>query len=93
MWLDTRNIKDPSILDKLKPRRYSLFKITKVHSKLAYELILPKHWKIHPIFHAILLSYYQTNDLYGKIKAVLVHIVIKGQEEYEIDKVLYHQWT
>ena len=37
-----------------------------------------------------LLSPYQTNQWYGKTKAVQKPMVIEGHEEFEIDKILDH---
>ena len=91
VWLDTRNIKDPTLPDKIKPRKYGPFIIDKVYSKLAYGLILPKHWKIHPTFHAELLSPYQMNEWYRKTKTAPKPEIIEGQEEYKVEKVLDHQ--
>jgi hypothetical protein len=33
---------------------------------LTYCLKLPLQWKIHPMFHAFLLTSYKENDIHGK---------------------------
>ena len=91
VWLDTRNLKDPTLPDKLKPRKYGPFVVDKVYSKLAYGLKLPKHWKIHPTFHVELLSPYHTNEWYGKPKSAPQPVEIEGQEEFEVEKILDHR--
>ena len=91
VWLEATNIEHPLLPRKLVPRRYGPFPVIQVLSKVAYKLRLPKHWKIHPTFHAELLSPYQTNEWYGKPKASPQLETIDGQEEFEVDKILDHR--
>ena len=91
VWLDMCNIEDPTLPPKLKPRRYGPFEVETVHSKLVYRLKIPMHWKVHPVFHADLLTPYHTNQWYGKAKATPKPTMIKGHKEYEVDKILDHQ--
>ena len=56
VWLEGTNITLQDLPRKLAPRRYSPFVITEVLSAIAYQLQLPKHWKVHNIFHTSLLS-------------------------------------
>ena len=56
VWLEARNL-ERNILDpKFAPKWEGPFTITKVLSPLSYELKLPTLWKIHPVFHASLLT-------------------------------------
>jgi hypothetical protein len=64
VWLDTRNLK-MKINAKLKPHREGPFKITQVIGKVNYKLALLTQWKIHPVFHAILLCPYKETKQYG----------------------------
>ena len=88
VWLDARNINDPTLPAKLKLRRYGPFVVEAVHFKLAYHLKLPKQWKIHPVFHADLLMPYQTNQWYGHAQPAPESEEIEGQQEYKVDKIL-----
>ena len=44
---------------KMKPRREGSFKIMQVIGKVNYKLKIPTQWKIHPVFHVILLKPYK----------------------------------
>ena len=65
VWLEAKNIALTYGSSKLAPRCHGPFKITHVISPVAYELKLPKHWKIHPIFHASLLTPYIETVVHG----------------------------
>ena len=56
VWLEARNLKWLIINPKFTPKREGPFTITKVLSPIVYQLRLPKTWKIHPVFHASLIS-------------------------------------
>ena len=54
VWLDSRNLK--TIYNKkIGPKREGPFEIDKVLGPVTYRLKLPNSWKIHNVFHAILL--------------------------------------
>ena len=65
VWLKARNLKQNILDPKFAPKREGPFTITKVLSPLSYELKIPTSWKIHPVFHASLLSPYHENDIHG----------------------------
>ena len=90
VWLDTHNIDDLLLSTKLKPRRCGPFKVKKVHSKLAYWLALPKHWKLHLVIHTDMLSHYHTNEWYSHAIPAPNPESVNGQEEYEVEKILGH---
>ena len=48
-------------------------------------------WKIHPIFHATLLSPYKENDVHGNNFTHPPPDLIDGQEEYEVEAILSHK--
>ena len=54
VWLDTRNLKT-SYHKKIAPKREGPFEIDKVLGPVTYRLKLPETWRIHNVFHAILL--------------------------------------
>ena len=58
VWLEAKNLPVPYGTVKLAPRQYGPFTITQVVSPVAYRLQLPPSWKIHPVFHASLLTSY-----------------------------------
>ena len=58
VWLEAKNLNTRFTTKKLSPRREGPFPIQKVILPLSYQLKLPAQWKIHPVFHATLLSRY-----------------------------------
>jgi len=65
VWLEGKHLRFPHQKNKLNPKRYGPFKIIKVISSVAYQLQLPPSWKIHPVFHASLLSPYCETPSHG----------------------------
>ena len=90
VWLETRNLKHLIINPKFAPKREGPFTITKVLSPIVYQLCLPKTWKIHPVFHASLLSPYRKNEVHGWNFPAPPPDLIDGEEEYEIEKIIRH---
>jgi hypothetical protein len=54
VWLDTQNLKT-SYHKKIAPKREGLFEIKEVLGPVTYRFKLPETWRIHDVFHAILL--------------------------------------
>jgi hypothetical protein len=62
VWLEGKNLKTQYPLAKLAPKPYGPFRIDKEIGLGFYKLELPKHMKIHLVFHASLLTpYTETN--------------------------------
>jgi len=59
VWLEATNLKLPYHTPKLAPRWQGPFRISKVVSPVAYQLVLPLSWGIHNVFHASLLLPYK----------------------------------
>ena len=57
---------------------------------LSYELKLPTSWKIHPVFHASLLTPYHENEIHGLNFPAPPPDLIDNEEEYEIERILKH---
>ena len=90
VWLEARNLKCLITNPKFAPKREEPFTITKVLSPIIYQLRLPKTWKIHPVFHASLLSPYHENEIHSQNFPVPPPDLINGEEEYEIEKIIRH---
>jgi hypothetical protein len=56
VWLEGKNLKTQYPSAKLAPKQYGPFKIDKEIGLGSYQLELPKHLKIHLVFHASLLT-------------------------------------
>ena len=91
VWLDSRNLKT-LYHKKMAPKREGPFEIVDVLGPLTYRLSLPETWKIHNVFHALLLQRYRENDVYGANyewpPAELDH---EGQEVYNVEAILKHR--
>ena len=91
VWLEAQNLKCSITDPKFAPKREGPFTITKVLSPISYQLRLPKTWKIHPVFHATLLSPYRENNVHGPNFPNPPPDLIAGEEEYEIERILRHR--
>ena len=92
VWLKTRiKLHVPS--RKLSAKQMGPFKITQVISSVAFQLKLPKQWKIHDVFHASLLSLYRETLKHGPNFPQPPLELIGTEEEYKIDKIINHQGT
>ena len=90
VWLDSRNLKTKYQTRKFAPRREGPFVISEVLGPLTYRLTLPVRWKIHPMFHAVLLSPYQETTIHGLNYPQPPPDLIEGESEYEIEAILSH---
>ena len=90
VWLDAKNLNTP-YHSKFAPKREGPFKIKDVLGPLMYRLDLSKRWEIHNVFHASLLSPFNTTDVHGPSFANPPADLIDGKEEYEVEAILKHQ--
>jgi hypothetical protein len=86
VWLDTRNIKT-NYHKKMAPRREGPFEIEEVLGPVTYRLKLPNSWKIHNVFHAILLKPYQENEVYGENFPKPIPDILDGEEVYNVETI------
>src|SRR5271163_2137008 len=84
VWLESKHLKLRHESKKLAPKREGPFKITEVLNTLNYRLLLPKNWRIHPVFHASLLSPYKENNVHGENFPEPPPELVEGEPEYEI---------
>ena len=76
---------------KLQMKRMGPFEIEKVISCTAYHLRIPSNWKIHPIFHASLLTSYKETAEHGPNFPRPLLDLVDGDEEYEVEAIIGHQ--
>jgi hypothetical protein len=91
VWLDGTNITTSHPFAKLEPKHYRPFPITNVISDVVFKLKLPYQWlkhKVHPMFHASLLSPYKEIKEHGPNFLEPPPEVIEGVEEYEVKAIL-----
>lgn len=88
VMLEGKNLKTSQQSKKLGPKRFGPFKVIRKVSDLNYELELPSTIKIHPVFHVSLLTKVPTDTIPGRIQPPPPPIIIEGQEEHIIDRIL-----
>uniref|UniRef100_A0A0W0G731 Reverse transcriptase-rnase h-integrase n=1 Tax=Moniliophthora roreri TaxID=221103 RepID=A0A0W0G731_MONRR len=91
VWLEAKNLATGYPSRKLAPKREGLFKILKVLGPVTYKLDLPHQWKIHPVFHAALLSPFKQTEAHGPSFMEPPPDLIEGFEEYEVDAIIGHR--
>ena len=58
---------------------------------MTYQLKLPATWKIHDMFHAMLLQQYRENEVYSVNFPKPLPELVDGEEVYEVEGILRHQ--
>jgi hypothetical protein len=91
VWLEAKNLRLSYPSKKIAPKRHGPFKVKQVLTPLTYELELPKSWKIHPIFHASLLTPYHENKIHGPSESQLPQDAVRDEEQYEIEGIINHR--
>jgi hypothetical protein len=89
VWLDTRNLKINHHKE-IALKQEGPFKIDKVLGPVTYQLKLPNLWKIHNVFHAILLRPYVENEVYKNNYLRPLPELLEGEEVYEVETILKH---
>ena len=88
VWLSGKNITTTHPKDKLAPKLHGLFEIEKKIGPITFKLKLPPTWKIHPVFHASLITPYKETIAHGPNYEQPPPDLIEGKEEYEVEEIL-----
>ncbi len=88
VWVEGTNIKTLYPLAKLSPKRHGPFKVLEQLSEAVYRLEIPRHWKIHNVFHANLITPYKEMELHGPNFTCPPPDLIEGEQEFEVEKIL-----
>jgi hypothetical protein len=92
VWLDSENIKIRTESKKLVDKRVGPFKVVAMEegrSGPMYRLDLPPSYKsLHPVFSVDRLSLWHGNDVNGIRPPPPAPVIIKDQEQYEIETIL-----
>ena len=90
VWLDSHNLKT-SYHKKIRPKWEGLFKIEEVLGPLTYWLKLPETWRIHNVFHAVLLQPYTETEAHGNNYPWPLPDLLEGEEVYTVEQILKHR--
>ena len=90
VWLETQNMKT-MYHKKMTPKQEGPFEIEEVLGPATYQLKLSTTWKIHNVFHAILLKPYQESEIYGENFPTLPPEIINREEVYPVKTILKHR--
>jgi hypothetical protein len=91
VWLDGKNLQTLHPTQKLAPKRFGPFKVIDAINPVLFRLELPLQWKqkkVHPVFHASLLSPYREMEEHGVNFPEPPPDLVEGEEEYEVEQVL-----
>ena len=88
VWIKGTNLKTLYPTAKLGPKCYRPFKILKQMSPAVYWVEILKHWKIHNVFHANLITPYREMELHGPNFTQPPPDPVNGEEEYEVEKII-----
>ena len=88
VWLDAKdlNLRIPS--KKLASRRVGPYEVLEQLGPVTYKLKLPKHVKIHPVFHASKLTKYNEDQVAGRTRNPPPPIIINNEEEFEVEEIV-----
>src|SRR5882724_2228413 len=87
VWLDGKNLNLLYASNKLKPRRFGPFTITDRIRQGSYKIKLPPTWKIHPVFHASLLTQAKETIEHGPNFERPPPDMVEGSPEYEVEEI------
>ena len=76
---------------KIGPQREGPFLISDVLGPLTYQLELPSNWRIHNVFHVVLLRPYIENEIHGANFPWPPPELLEGEEVYEVESIIKHR--
>ena len=88
VWIEGTNLQTLYPSKKLGPKRYGPFKILKQLSDAVYHVEILKHWKIHNVFHANLITPYKEMELHGPNYTRPPPDLVDREEEFEVEKII-----
>ena len=91
VWLELKNHGDRYPYRKLGSKRQGPYHVKEVLSNLVYRLDLPKSTRIHPVFHASLLTPYQESLQHRPNYLDRPPDLIDDYEEFKVDRIIGHR--
>ncbi|ESK81898.1 hypothetical protein Moror_697 [Moniliophthora roreri MCA 2997] len=91
VWLEGKNLSLRYSSPKLFPKHEGPFEIEEVLGPVTYKLKLPFQWRIHPVFHAGLLTPYKETEVHGQNFLEPPLDIVEGQEEFKVEAIIGHK--
>jgi Chromo (CHRromatin Organisation MOdifier) domain len=76
---------------KMAPKQEGPFKVKEVLGPVTYRLKLPTTWKIHNMFHAVLLKPYIETEVHKGNFSRPIPDILDGEEVYNMETILRHR--
>ena len=92
VWLDAWNLHLKTMC-KLMPRQLGPFEVIEEISPVVYKLRLPESWRVHNVFHALLLTPQVVMTEYGIPPAPPLPELVDGESEFEVENILQHKFV
>jgi hypothetical protein len=83
------NLKHSKKFRKLLPKCIGPFEVVQVVEPVAYRLTMNPGWRVHPVFHVLLLEPYRES---GREQPPPPLVEMEGALEYEVESVLEHRF-
>jgi hypothetical protein len=83
------NLKHSKSSRKLFPKWIGPFEVVQVVGLVVYELEMNPGWRVHPVFHVLLLVPYRES---GRVQPPPPPIEMEGALEYEVESILEHRF-
>src|SRR6266850_5306103 len=92
VWLETKNLRINTALPcKFWECHTGPFPIEEVLGPATYKLRLLKQWRVHPVFHANLLTPFNENVIHGPNYTWPPPDIVDGEEQWEVKMILNHK--
>lgn len=88
MWLEGTNLHTTHPTLKLRLKQFGSFEIIKELSLVTYRLTLSVTWRLHNVFHMVILFPYKKIAIHGTNYPKLTPELIKREPEWEIKAIL-----
>ena len=88
VWLSTKNLQIKYLCQKLNMRRAGSFKVKWVINPYAYELDLPRAYRVHSVFHVNLMNPVVTDSLEGHWQEPSPLILIDREKKWLMKEIL-----
>jgi len=86
--LNAKNIRTKRPSKKLSPKLYGPFKVSEKKGSRAYKIEILPRWKIHPVFHVLLLEPYRAMNRPNREQPPRGPEEIEGDLECEIERIV-----